>query len=186
MKHPKIDPNKIFLSERTGKEMLKDMILMKSERLDILEKNREIFLKSDAYPDVKERIRPYFLEKVAELKFGQEMAEIERDLRNMCFILNKSENKIPQTTEWEKMYQKATEDTRIEDVASHFLGTREFRRNLKCPFHEDKSPSFKIYTNKNCFVCFGCGVRGSPIDFVMKYKNYDFKEAVEFIYQLTL
>ena len=181
MKRFKIDPNEIFLSEWTGKEMLKDMIFQKSERLDVLEKEREIFLELKVYPNLGADIRPYFLEKVAELKFGTEIAEIERDLQNMCYTLNKSQNKIPQITEWEVKYKKATEDTRIEDITSHFFGTREFRRNLKCPFHEDKNPSLKIYTNKNRFVCFGCGIRGSPIDLVMKYKNYDFKEAVEFI-----
>ena len=36
-----------------------------------------------------------------------------------------------------------------------------------CPFHQEKTPSFKIYTDN--FYCFGCGENGTVIDFVMKY-----------------
>jgi hypothetical protein len=169
----------ILLSDLDGKSMLKEMIFQKSLCLEELEETQKVFLESDAYSIVEPCIRPYFLKKVAGLRFGDEIIQIERNLKNMCFQLNKSENKIPEETEWEKIYQNATEDVRIEDIVSHFLGVREFRRNIKCPFHDEKTPSLKIYVNRNFFVCFGCDARGSPVDFVMKYKNCDFKEAVE-------
>ena len=38
-----------------------------------------------------------------------------------------------------------------------------------CPFHSEKTPSFKIDVNKNTYHCFGCGEHGTVIDFVMKY-----------------
>ena len=37
---------------------------------------------------------------------------------------------------------------------------------LKCPFHEDKDPSLKIYTNTDTFNCFGCGKAGDQIEFI--------------------
>jgi DNA primase len=48
-----------------------------------------------------------------------------------------------------------------------------------CPFHEDKTPSLVVTPSKNLFHCFGCGVGGGVIDWVMKTCNIPFHEAVE-------
>lgn len=48
-----------------------------------------------------------------------------------------------------------------------------------CPFHGEKTPSFSVSPRKQIFYCFGCGVGGSVIDFVMQYENYSFQEAVK-------
>lgn len=47
-----------------------------------------------------------------------------------------------------------------------------------CPFHNEKTPSFKIYKGNGGYHCFGCGEHGSVIDFVMRYFNLSFKEAI--------
>ena len=46
-----------------------------------------------------------------------------------------------------------------------------------CPFHQEKTPSFKVYNDS--FYCFGCGVNGTIIDFVMKYFRLTNIEAVK-------
>ena len=48
-----------------------------------------------------------------------------------------------------------------------------------CPFHEEKTPSFTIFTNENKFHCFGCQAHGDAIDFYMKLHNCDFVQAVK-------
>ena len=48
-----------------------------------------------------------------------------------------------------------------------------------CPFHNEKTPSFFVSPSRNMFNCFGCGEHGNALDFIMKYKNIDFVEAVE-------
>lgn len=48
-----------------------------------------------------------------------------------------------------------------------------------CPFHTEKTPSFKVYSEGKKYKCFGCGEGGSVIDFVMKYFDLKFKEAIE-------
>ncbi len=48
-----------------------------------------------------------------------------------------------------------------------------------CPFHSEKTPSFKVYSEGRKFKCFGCGEGGSVIDFVMKYFDLKFKESIE-------
>ena len=47
-----------------------------------------------------------------------------------------------------------------------------------CPFHEDSTPSMKIYVNSNTFYCFGCCVGGDVISFVMHLFRLGFREAL--------
>lgn len=48
-----------------------------------------------------------------------------------------------------------------------------------CPFHSEKTPSFSVNPARQMYKCFGCGVGGSVITFVMEYENYTFPEAME-------
>jgi len=50
-----------------------------------------------------------------------------------------------------------------------------------CPFHEEKHPSFQIYTNSNSFYCFGCNRGGDAITFVQKIFALSFIGAVEYM-----
>lgn len=47
-----------------------------------------------------------------------------------------------------------------------------------CPFHHEKSPSFTVSATKQFYHCFGCGVHGSAIGFLMEYQGISFVEAV--------
>ena len=47
-----------------------------------------------------------------------------------------------------------------------------------CPFHREKTPSFKIYKGDGGYHCFGCGKTGDVIDFVQEYFNIGFREAI--------
>ena len=50
-----------------------------------------------------------------------------------------------------------------------------------CPFHSEKSPSFNVSSSRQMYKCFGCGVAGNVITFIMEYENYTFPEAMEFL-----
>lgn len=50
-----------------------------------------------------------------------------------------------------------------------------------CPFHDEKTPSFRCYPGEKGFYCFGCHVGGNAIDLVMKLHNIGFVEAVKLI-----
>jgi len=47
-----------------------------------------------------------------------------------------------------------------------------------CPFHQEKTPSFKVDPSKQYFYCFGCKASGNAIDFVIKRDRIEFKEAL--------
>ncbi len=49
----------------------------------------------------------------------------------------------------------------------------------RCPFHNEKSPSFSVNRKKQFFYCFGCGAGGNAITFLMDYSHLEFVEAVE-------
>src|SRR5258708_20049081 len=48
-----------------------------------------------------------------------------------------------------------------------------------CPFHNEKTPSFTVNDKKGFFHCFGCGVHGDAVGFVMKSEGLSFPESVE-------
>ena len=69
----------------------------------------------------------------------------------------------------------------IVDVIDARVPLRKAGKDYKacCPFHEEKTPSFTVSQDKQFFHCFGCGVHGSAISFLMEYEHLSFPEAVE-------
>ena len=51
----------------------------------------------------------------------------------------------------------------------------------KCPFHEDRTPSFYVVPAKGFYKCFGCGESGDAFTFVMKKMGLEFVEAVKYV-----
>jgi len=49
----------------------------------------------------------------------------------------------------------------------------------RCPFHDERSPSFTVSPAKQFYHCFGCGAHGSAIGFLMNYDRMEFPDAVE-------
>jgi DNA primase len=54
---------------------------------------------------------------------------------------------------------------------------REYQ--ARCPFHDERSPSFTVSPSKQFYHCFGCGAHGSAIRFLMDYDRMEFLDAVE-------
>lgn len=59
----------------------------------------------------------------------------------------------------------------LKKAGSHFVA--------RCPFHNEKTPSFSVNPEKQFFYCFGCGSTGNVIGFLMDYGHLGFVEAVE-------
>jgi DNA primase len=49
----------------------------------------------------------------------------------------------------------------------------------RCPFHDEKTPSFTVSPSKQFYHCFGCGAHGTAISFMMEYERLEFPDAVE-------
>jgi DNA primase len=68
----------------------------------------------------------------------------------------------------------------IVDVVDERVPLKKAGKNYqaRCPFHEERSPSFTVAPDKQFYYCFGCGASGSAIGFLMEYEHIDFVEAV--------
>ena len=71
----------------------------------------------------------------------------------------------------------------IVDLIGEYVDLKRSGSNYMglCPFHSEKTPSFSVSPSKSIFKCFGCGVGGDVITFIMKRENLSFPEAVEFL-----
>src|SRR5215831_520710 len=69
----------------------------------------------------------------------------------------------------------------IVRVASDYVRLRAFgnRYSGLCPFHNEKTPSFSIYSDHQIFKCFGCDAKGDVFSFVMKIEGLTFWEALK-------
>jgi len=69
----------------------------------------------------------------------------------------------------------------IVDVIGSYIELKKSGANFKanCPFHGEKTPSFVVSPQKQIFHCFGCGVGGDSIKFVMEYEKLSYPEAIE-------
>lgn len=71
-----------------------------------------------------------------------------------------------------EMILRVLEDDGVDmrDAGSYYIG--------RCPFHDDKTPSFIIYKSDYRYRCFGCGECGDVIDYIMKTRELSFSQAV--------
>ncbi len=69
----------------------------------------------------------------------------------------------------------------IVDVVGSYVELKRAGSSFKapCPFHEEKSPSFVVNPARGSYHCFGCGVHGDAIKFVMEYDKLSYPEAIE-------
>ena len=71
----------------------------------------------------------------------------------------------------------------IVEIIGNYTALKKAGRNFKalCPFHNEKSPSFVVNPDKQIFHCFGCGVGGNALGFLMRQEHLEFPEAVRFL-----
>jgi DNA primase len=73
------------------------------------------------------------------------------------------------------------ERTALRKAGSHLTG--------RCPFHEERTPSFSVNPGKGLYYCFGCGKGGDVFRFVEETQGLDFTSTIEWLaerFQITL
>lgn len=83
---------------------------------------------------------------------------------------------IPRET-IDKIYSAA----KIEEVVSDYVTLRKRGANLigLCPFHNEKTGSFTVSPSKGIYKCFGCGVSGHAVGFIMEIEQCSYVEALK-------
>lgn len=71
----------------------------------------------------------------------------------------------------------------VEEVISGYLQIQRAGRNwkAKCPFHNEKTPSFMVSPERQMWYCFGCNTGGDIFTFVMKMEGLEFPEALKLL-----
>ena len=79
--------------------------------------------------------------------------------------------------------QKIKERLGIEEIASSYIKLERAGANLKarCPFHNEKTPSFFLSPDRGTYYCFGCGASGDIFTFVEEFEGLDFKGALKML-----
>lgn len=165
-----MNPEEIF--EDSLSEITTDIIIDCTKQLKILDQILEMdYMGYDGHiiPQI------YFIRTEAE----EQKKITERALKNASYWYARAE-KLNQNNDWELKYDYAKE-SRIEEVVARYMKIKDFKRPVCCPFHKERSPSFYIYPKTNTFHCFGCQAGSTPIDFVMKWENCEFKEAINLL-----
>ena len=82
-----------------------------------------------------------------------------------------------------KTITEVFETAKIEEVVGDFVNLK--RRGVSmiglCPFHNEKTPSFTVSPNKGIYKCFGCGVGGDSIKFIMEHEQFSYPEAIRYL-----
>ena len=78
---------------------------------------------------------------------------------------------------------KIKERLSIEEVVSSYIKLEKAGTNLKarCPFHNEKTPSFFVSADRGTYYCFGCGASGDIFTFVEEFEGLDFKGALQML-----
>ncbi|MDQ1266051.1 MAG: primase, partial [Bacteroidota bacterium] len=70
----------------------------------------------------------------------------------------------------------------IAEIIGEFIPLKKRGNNYigLCPFHNEKTPSFNVSTERKIYKCFGCGKSGNTFSFLMEHAGMSFIEAVEY------
>jgi DNA primase len=80
-----------------------------------------------------------------------------------------------------KRIQRIKSAMPIAEIIGQYVDLRPSGRTLlgRCPFHDDRTPSFVIYPHSETFHCFGCRAHGDVISFVQQMEGMSFSQALE-------
>ena len=83
----------------------------------------------------------------------------------------------------EHIIEQVREANDVVDVVSDYVQLKRSGRNFfgRCPFHNEKTPSFSVSSDKQIYHCFGCGAGGNVINFIMEHERLDFLSSVKLL-----
>jgi DNA primase len=83
--------------------------------------------------------------------------------------------------------EKIKERLSIVDLLGTYIKLDKAGKNMKarCPFHNEKTPSFFVSPDRDSYYCFGCGAKGDIFTFVQEFEGLDFFGALKLLAERT-
>lgn len=87
----------------------------------------------------------------------------------------------------ERSIQELRDQIEVAEIVKRFVDLKKRGAGYTgcCPFHNEKTPSFHVNPARGIYKCFGCGVGGDGIKFVMEHEKVDFIQAIKMIADWT-
>ena len=122
----------------------------------------------------------YFVEIFIEVFMMEDLLKYKSRLMNLKLFL-KPKNKNVSGVSDEEI--QIAQEYPIEKIAEQYLDLERFGNRYKslCPFHNEKTPSFYLFTDSNRYYCFGCNEGGNVINLTMALFGIDFVNAVKML-----
>lgn len=159
-------------------EIPQKLVDLKEDREGLTKKIRERIieirnLKSDEFSK-------WFVREFLKNTLVKELVRLEREIFSLERLRLIAEGKPQKGRITEDQIDRAL-NVPILDIASQKTRLRKSGRNYYgfCPLHEEKHPSFYVFTETNSCWCFGCQRGGNTINLSMLFYGFSFKEAVK-------
>ena len=169
MGNVQITPMQIVEAFPEGKDILKTLLKAVNQEIKGIEKYlEELYGNKTHSEDLK-----MFMSKYVEVFRSNALYDKQALIKRQTAMYDGKNNDLDVAT---------AKTIQIESLHT-FEKPRQSSQRItsKCPFHDEKVPSFVIYKKNNSFHCFSCKSSGDSISFVMKLYSMTFVEAVKYL-----
>lgn len=178
-----LEKNSIYFIENTlfnslSVEEISDFVSPLHKEYKILDKEIKSEIKKiqNKYKNLDE-LEKYFIELLVKLEnWWDRLEELEDTLKAFNTHLY---TRLPSNKSYNKEFKKINiNDIPITQVIWKYIKLPDnLNRNIKCPLHNERTWSFKIYKDTNSFYCFWCWKGWGSINFISEIENISTKEA---------
>lgn len=134
---------------------------------------------------VEDELSAWFWREWLKINEGKKLLKINNQIAKLKRLQALASGNYKKPTGWieQDEIERVLQIPLIEIAKPHLeqlkqIGNKWFAR---CPFHNEKTPSFYIFED-NRYKCFGaCGEYGNAINFIQKFYDFSFPEAVKFL-----
>lgn len=178
---PKYSDKELFDIFSEAKEIIPSKILELEQIIE--EKEFEISKITKRIKDMRtDDFSKWFGREIVKMEFASKLRKYDQELLKF----KKYANLLNPPNQYISNFQEKLDISKgypIHEVASRSIELRQYGNKYVgiCPFHNEKTPSFYLYTESNTYHCFGCGKHGDVINLTMELNGVDFKNAVELL-----
>lgn len=119
-----------------------------------------------------------------------EFSQIAKNYNYICELLNFLEYNSTHNLGSEEIYYILNNTSQLLLAYTNnkfpIKGHQSSSRMFLCQFHSERTPSMRVSINKNFFNCFGCGMHGNQIDYLMAYENLTYDQAAHLLAEIYL